>query len=86
MRKTDEIIHFLTRLFSLLIIIDVVMGYFLSPYHPLRQPLDRLILPLLTPIRKFVPTVGILDFSSLILLILVQISDMVLTNLLLSIR
>jgi uncharacterized protein YggT (Ycf19 family) len=38
--------------------------------------------PLLTPIRRNVPTVGMFDFSPLVLIILVQIFATILTRLL----
>ena len=81
-----EIINFISRVLMFLIVIDVVLAYVISPYHPVRQFLDRFLAPLIAPIRRLVPTVGMFDFSPLILLILVQLLDTILTNLLLSIR
>jgi YggT family protein len=81
-----EIINFISRLLILLIVIDVVLAYVLPPYHPVRQFLDRFLAPLISPIRRLVPTVGMFDFSPVILLILVQVVDVILTNILLSLR
>jgi YggT family protein len=77
-----EIIHLMARLIIIVVLIDVVLGYFMSPYHPFKQSLDRLIEPLLSPIRHKVPSVGMFDFSPVILIILVQLVDVILTNLL----
>jgi YggT family protein len=44
----------------------------MDPYHPFRQAVDRLIDPLLWPIRRVVPSVGRFDFSPLILLLIVE--------------
>jgi len=79
-----EIINYISRLLLIVIVIDVVLAYVLSPYHPVRQFFDRLLSPLISPIRRLVPTVGMFDFSPLILLILVQLVAMLLTNILLS--
>ena len=67
------LINIAENVLSLLIILHVVLSYFMSPYHPIREMVDRLIEPLLAPIRRVVPTVGMFDFSPLILLIGIQI-------------
>ncbi len=66
-------ITILANLLILLIIVDSLLSFFLSPYHPVRHALDRILEPLLAPIRRVVPLVGMLDLSPLILLILVVI-------------
>jgi YggT family protein len=45
-----------------------------------------LVEPLLAPIRRIVPSMGMFDFSPLILLILVQLIAGLLVNLLLNLR
>jgi len=77
-----RIINLLANLIVLLIVVDTVVSYFLSPYHPLRQTLDRLVAPLLAPIRRIIPPVGMFDFSPLILIILVEVVSYALTSLL----
>jgi YggT family protein len=81
-----EIVHLVARLLSIIILIDVVLGYFMSPYHPFKQSLDRLLEPLISPIRRVVPTVGMFDFTPVVLIIIVQLVDVILTNLLAYIR
>jgi YggT family protein len=39
----------------------------------MRQTVDSVVEPLLAPIRRFMPQTGMLDFSPMVLLILVQI-------------
>jgi YggT family protein len=72
------IINTLGNLIILVVIIDAILSYFLSPYHPVRGALDRVLNPLLTPIRRVIPAVGMFDLSPLILIILVQILSSVL--------
>jgi YggT family protein len=74
------------RVFTLVIIVDVLLSYFVSPYHPLRQFLDRLVEPLLAPIRRFIPAVASIDFSPLVLIILVQLIATVFINVLYFLR
>jgi YggT family protein len=64
----------------LAIIADVVVSYFMSPYHPVRSFLDRVIQPLLRPIQRIIPPMMGIDFSPLLLLLLVQLVETFLIN------
>ena len=75
-----KIINFLANLFVLLVIVNSILSYFLSPYHPVRNALDRFLNPLLLPIRRVVPLVGMFDLSPLILIIVVEILSYVLVS------
>jgi YggT family protein len=68
-----KIISTLANLIVMLVIVDSILSYFLNPYHPVRNALDRVLHPLLAPIRRVVPLVGMFDLSPLILIILVEI-------------
>jgi YggT family protein len=68
-----QLINIIAQLITLLVIVQVALSYFMSPYHPVRQAIDRLVEPLLAPIRRLLPQTGVLDFSPLILIVLVQI-------------
>jgi YggT family protein len=46
--------------------------------------MDRIVSPLLAPIRRIVPLVGMLDLSPLIFIILVEILSSILVRLLLA--
>jgi YggT family protein len=76
------LINFVIQIITLLVIMQVFISYFLSPYHPLRLNVDRIVEPMLRPIRKIVPPVGMLDFSPLVLLILVQLAGKIIVTLL----
>ncbi len=80
-----RLINSLTQLFILVVIVDSLLSFFLPPYHPLREALDRFLEPLLMPIRRVVPLVAGLDFSPLVLIILVQVLATALINFLLAI-
>jgi YggT family protein len=45
----------------------------MDPYHPVRRSIDSVVEPMLAPIRRVVPLVGMLDFSPIILIILIQV-------------
>lgn len=66
-------IRYLSQLLVLLVIVSVILSYFMDPYHPIRRSIDSVVEPMLAPIRRVVPLVGMLDFSPLILIILIQV-------------
>lgn len=68
-----QVISILSQLITWSVIVYIVLGYFMSPYHPIRQALGRVVEPLLAPIRRLMPQTGMLDFSPMVLIILVQI-------------
>ena len=79
-----RLINILTQLIVLLVIVKVVLSYFMSPYHPVRQAIDQVVEPMLAPIRRVIPPLGMIDLSPLVLLILVQVLSSVIVRLLLS--
>jgi YggT family protein len=77
-----QIVRIAASVFSWLIIIAVLLSYFVSPFNPIRQTIDNLVNPLLNPIRKVVPAFGGFDFSSVVLILLIQVVEMILISLL----
>jgi YggT family protein len=69
----QQLISFIEWILILLIFTSVILSYFMDPYHPVRRGVDRIVEPMLAPIRRIVPLVGMLDFSPLILIILIQV-------------
>jgi len=81
------LILFISYLFQLLfwlVIISVILSYFMDPYHPLRRAVDSVVEPMLTPIRRVVPLIGMLDFSPFILLLLIQLLRNIIIRILLA--
>ncbi len=81
-----RLIDIATQALILLVIISIVLSYFMSPYHQVRQTVDRVIQPMLAPIRRVVPLVGVFDFSPMILIVLIQVLSSVLINFLYMLR
>jgi len=67
------LVQWLVTGLTIVILAHVLVSYLLDPFHPIRQALDRIVRPLLEPIRRLLPPVGMLDFSPFVLLILVQV-------------
>ena len=73
-------INLLTRLAIIVLVIQAVLSFFVPPYNPVRQFLDRLVYPLLAPIRRVMPNTGPLDFSPVVLIIVIEILDWLLVR------
>lgn len=74
----------LANFLTILVFLSVILSWFMSPDHPLRGAIDRIVNPMLDPIRRVVPTAGMFDFSPLILILLIELIAGGLTRLLLS--
>jgi YggT family protein len=75
-------INAITQIFVWIVIGSALLSFFLPPYHPVREALDRIVDPFLNPIRRVVPLAGTLDFSPLILIIIVQVVSGILISIL----
>jgi YggT family protein len=79
-----NLINYITLALTLLLLAYVILSYFMDPYHPIRMTVNRFVDPLLNPIRRLLPQSGMLDFSPLVAIILLQLIEFVLTRLLIS--
>ncbi len=77
-------IRFVSLVVTLVVLADMLVSYILSPFHPVRRALSGFVNPLLAPIRRFLPPVGMWDFSPLVLIVLIRLLEEVLVRLLLS--
>ena len=78
------LVNYLSFALSILLIAYVVLSYFMDPYHPVRATVNRIVDPLLNPIRRILPRTGMIDFSPLVAIIIVQVLEFVLTRLIIS--
>lgn len=76
-----NLIQVVFQLVTFAVLIDVVLSFFLSPFHPFRAALDKFIEPMLNPIRKILPPLQMFDFSPVVLLILLQVLESILLRL-----
>ncbi len=72
-RTLITIIQLLSQFLFLLILAYVIFSYLLPHSNSFRRFVDGIIEPLLAPIRKVVPAYRGIDFSPIILVILLQI-------------
>jgi YggT family protein len=75
-------INTISQIFVWVVIASSLLSFFLPPYHPVREALDRIVDPFLNPIRHVLPMAGTLDFSPLVLILVVQLIARILISLL----
>jgi YggT family protein len=81
-----DIVRLVFELLTLLVFVSVILSYFMDPYHPVRRGIDNIVEPMLLPIRRVLPTAGMLDFSPMVLMILLQFVSRFIVALLSSLR
>ena len=77
-----KLVQVLSQALIWIVILSALLSFVLPPYHTIRRTIDQIVEPLLFPIRKMVPLVGMFDFSPLVLIILIQILSYMLISLL----
>ena len=80
------LVNTVEQLLVILVIVSVILSFIMDPYHPVRRGVDNIVQPMLAPIRRVVPLVGMLDFSPLVLIILLQLARGILVAFLFSLR
>jgi len=77
-----SVILVIRNILELLVIVSVILSYVMDPYHPVRRWVDSIVEPMLMPIRRVVPLIGMLDISPIILIILIRVVSNLIINLL----
>ena len=80
-----QLISIVANVLTILVFVWVIASWLLAPYHPVREALDRVVEPLLAPIRRILPSTGQIDFSPMILIILIALAAGVLNRLILAV-
>jgi len=76
------LINLFVEIITLLILVHVILSFIVSPYHPIRQALDRIVRPMLDPIRRLLPPTGMLDLSPIVLILVLYLLRSILVGLL----
>ncbi|HLF88707.1 MAG TPA: YggT family protein [Anaerolineales bacterium] len=74
------ILVLLFNLLSLVVFVHVILSWVMPLDHPVRSGLGRIVEPMLQPIRNILPQTGMIDFSPMILLILLQLLQQLLAQ------
>lgn len=75
MQILNTIIQLILQLLTFIVIVDAFSSFFLPPDNQVRLQLGRIVDPFLNPIRKIVPPISNMDFSPIILIILIQVVE-----------
>jgi len=70
-----QILIIISQTLTLILFVYVILSWVLPPFHPARQTLNRIVDPLLQPIRNLLPQTGMIDFSPIVLFILLQVFE-----------
>jgi YggT family protein len=77
-----QVINTFAQILVLVVILSAILSYFMDPYHPVRRGINSIVEPMLAPIRRVIPPVGMIDFSPLILIVLIQLAKQIIISLL----
>jgi YggT family protein len=72
----------LANVLTFLILIQAVLSFVLSPFHPVRMTLSRFLEPIYAPIRRILPPVGAFDFTPLVVLLIVNVLERLIISML----
>ena len=79
MNLLADFIDLVFTLLNLAILARVLLSWVrVSPYHPAVEVLYRITEPILAPLRRVIPPVGMVDISPIIAMLLLQIIQQVL--------
>lgn len=75
-----DIIHWLFAVLRLLILARIVLSFLplfmrIDPYNPIVRFINEMTEPMLAPFRRIVPPVGGVDFSPLLLFVVLELIE-----------
>ena len=80
-----NLVNLVFDVLTLAIIARAFISWFnVSPYHPVVRLLYQITEPILAPLRRYIPPVGMMDITPIVALILLQVIQRVILTLLFS--
>jgi YggT family protein len=65
-------------LWSIAIVVRVFLTWFnVNPYNPIVRVLDQITEPILAPLRRIIPPLGMIDITPIVALILLQVVEQI---------
>lgn len=75
-------ISYLCNVLAIIILIRAILSWFaISPYHPFMVFLYRITEPILAPLRRIIPRIGMIDITPLIAIIILMLIPQLLARL-----
>jgi len=81
MQILNTIIQLFLQLLTFVVIVNAFSSFFLPPDNQVRMQLGRIVDPFLNPIRRIIPPINNIDFSPIVLIILIQVVEFLLLRL-----
>jgi YggT family protein len=76
------LVQIIAWILTLLILAEVALPIFMPASHPVRVWVHKIVDPMLAPIRRILPPIQRMDFSPLILVVVISIVEYILLGLL----
>lgn len=74
-------VHYLVFILTWAIIIRALVTWFpISPDNPIIRILDEITEPIMAPLRRVVPRMGMIDITPIVALLLLQLLDQILVS------
>ena len=74
-----SLISLVVTIISIVLILNALLSFTpLEPWHPVRRFLSQMAEPIVRPFRNILPATGMIDFTPMIALIVVQIVGQIL--------
>ena len=80
LRAALDLVRYSLYILVFAIIVQVVFSW-INPYAPMAPVFNAMTAPFLRPLRRFIPPLGGVDLTPLVLLVVIQIVLIVLANL-----
>lgn len=78
-----QVVQVVFRIIYWAVLIRVLLSWFVTDStHPLLRILDDVTEPILAPIRRLMPRTGMVDFSPLVALLILQVAEGIVVSLL----
>lgn len=75
-------VHTFVEVVSWLLMAYCIVSWILPPYNRIRSYLEEIMGMFLNPIRRFLPTFGMMDFSPIVLMLILQFLESTLLSIL----
>ncbi len=79
-----QVISVTANILVAVVFIWAILSWVAPPYNPIRELLDRIVEPMVAPIRRILPASGPVDFSPILLIVLIILAARILTGIILS--
>jgi len=71
-----RVVSFLFDVWTVALLARVFLSWFnVSPYHPVVKILNTVTEPILGPLRRVIPPIGMMDISPIVAILLVQVLE-----------